>query len=213
MKLFFHYSALGYSNCYILGSEQGSVRNAIIVDPSHMDESILSFIEGNDYQIKAILVSHDHRNHVQGLSTMLRIYDTEVFAVNPVVMGHKTTLIRDGDVLNLGEFQFEVISIPGHSADSVVFKIERLLFTGDALSAGLIGRTASSYGDATELSALRSKLFSLPRDFLVFPGHGPPSSLEAERRFNVGVQIYEEKRRRRSAFIVDLSLSQSHSGQ
>jgi glyoxylase-like metal-dependent hydrolase (beta-lactamase superfamily II) len=173
-----------------------------------MDESILTFIEGNDYQLKGILVSHDHRNHVQGLSTMLRIYDTEVFAVNPVIMGQKTTLIRDGDALNVGEFQFEVISIPGHSADSVVFKIDRMLFTGDALSAGLTGRTASTYGDATELNALRSKLFSLPRDFLVFPGHGPPSSLEAERRFNVGVQLYEEKRRRRSAFTVDLSLSQ-----
>ncbi|MDR3303800.1 MAG: MBL fold metallo-hydrolase [Treponema sp.] len=206
MKLFFHYSALGYSNCYILGSEQPP-REAIIIDPSHMHEDILAFIEENDYQLKAILITHDHKNHVQGLSTMLRIYDTEIFAVNPVVMGQKTTLIQDGYALQVGSFLFDVISIPGHSADSVVFKCGRLLFTGDALSAGLIGRTASTYGDTTELTALRSKLLSLPGDFLVFPGHGPPSSLEAERRYNVGVLFSEEKRRRRSAFTVDLSLS------
>ena len=78
----------------------------------------------------------------------------------------------------------------------MVFKIGRMLFTGDALSAGLIGKTASNYGDATELAALRSKLFSLPYDCTVFPGHGPPSSLESERRFNAGIQLCEEKRRK-----------------
>ncbi|MDR2419277.1 MAG: MBL fold metallo-hydrolase [Treponema sp.] len=193
MKLFFHYSALGYSNSYILGNE---AREAILIDPSHMAKGILNFIEDNNYHLRAILVTHDHRNHVQGLRTLKRIYDTELYAVNHVIMEHKATLIRDSETLHIDSFTFEVISIPGHSPDSVVFKIGRMLFTGDALSAGLIGKTASNYGDATELAALRSKLFSLPYDCIVFPGHGPPSSLEAERRFNAGIQLCEEKRRK-----------------
>lgn len=193
MKLFFHYSALGYSNSYILGNE---AREAILIDPSHMAKGILNFIENNNYHLRAILVTHDHKNHVQGLRTLKRIYDAELYAVNHVIMEHKATLIRDSETLRIDSFAVEVISIPGHSPDSVVFKIGRMLFTGDALSAGLIGKTASNYGDATELAALRSKLFSLPYDCTVFPGHGPPSSLESERRFNAGIQLCEEKRRK-----------------
>jgi glyoxylase-like metal-dependent hydrolase (beta-lactamase superfamily II) len=193
MKLFFHYSALGYSNCYILGNE---AREAVIIDPSHIAQAMLDFIEDNNYHLRAILVTHDHRNHVQGLRTLKRIYDAELYAINHVIMEHKATLIRDGDTLHIDSFAFEVISIPGHSPDSVVFGIERMLFTGDALSAGLIGKTASNYGDATEMAALRSKLFSLPYDCMVLPGHGPPSSLESERRFNAGIQLCEEKRRK-----------------
>jgi glyoxylase-like metal-dependent hydrolase (beta-lactamase superfamily II) len=193
MKLFFHYSALGYSNLYILG---GRAREAVLIDPSHMAKGILNFIEHNGYHLRAILVTHDHKNHVQGLKTLKRIYDAEVYAVNHVIMGHKAMLIRDGETIRIDSFAFDVVSIPGHSPDSVVFKIGRILFTGDVLSAGLIGKTASNYGDATELAAMRSKLFSLPYDCMVFPGHGPPTSLESERRFNAGIQLCEEKRRK-----------------
>ena len=96
------------------------------------------------------------------------------------------------DILYVGPFRFEVISIPGHSLDSAIFKIEQLLFTGDVISAGLVGWTVSAYGSTTQMNALRSKILSLPGDFTILPGHGPPSSLEAERRFNAGIQVYDQ---------------------
>jgi glyoxylase-like metal-dependent hydrolase (beta-lactamase superfamily II) len=130
----------------------------------------------------------------------MRIYNTEIYAVNPEVMEHRTTIVKDGDTINIGPFRTEIISIPGHSADSAIFKIERLLFTGDALSAGLVGSTASSYAALTQVSALRSKLLSLPGNYTVLPGHGPPSSLEAERRFNLGLNSFEQQKNRRPAF-------------
>ena len=209
MKLFFHYCSFGFSNCYVLGAEPHDTlaqdtpsSEAIIIDPGTMNAQVLRSIENNNFQLKAVLITHDHLGHVHGLRTLKRIYNAEIFAVNRAILDHKTTLIKDGDKFDIGPFKIEVISIPGHSADSAVYRIDSLLFTGDALTAGLVGQTASAYGAATQLGKLRSRLLSLPGDYTVLPGHGPPSSLEAERRFNVGINEYDENKKRQPAFPV-----------
>ncbi|MDR1956258.1 MAG: MBL fold metallo-hydrolase [Treponema sp.] len=215
MKLLFHYCPGSFSNCYALGTEsipqgersgqpaQTPLREAVLIDPGYMDQAIVNFIEHNEYRLRGVLITHDHLSHIRGLQTLKRIYDTDIYAVNQLVLDYKTILVRDRDILQIGSFRFEVISVPGHSPDSVVFKIDNLLFTGDALSAGLVGRTASSYGGAIQVTALQSKILALPGDFTVLPGHGPPSSLEAERRFNAGIQLYEETKNRRRVFTVE----------
>jgi glyoxylase-like metal-dependent hydrolase (beta-lactamase superfamily II) len=211
MKLFFHYCSFGFSNCYVLGAEQARPAvstppdaahpsDAIIVDPGCMDKQLLEYIENNNFNLRAVLITHDHIGHVHGLRALKRIYNSEVFAVNRLVLDHKTTLIKDGDKISIGPFSVEVISIPGHSADSAVYRIDTLLFTGDVLTAGLVGQTASAYGAATQMNKLRSRLLSLPGDYTVLPGHGPPSTLEAERRFNVGINLFDETRKRRPMF-------------
>jgi glyoxylase-like metal-dependent hydrolase (beta-lactamase superfamily II) len=215
MKLFFHYCLPGFNNCYILGTDDAdlpngkaprktALREAIIVDPGVMDQEILDFIEQNDYTLRGVLLTHDHRSHVRGLRTLKRIYNAEIYAVNPLILDQHATLIRDGDIFFIGPFRIEVISVPGHSSDSAVFKIGNLLFTGDAISAGLVGTTASSYGAAIQMTALRSKLLSLPGDCTILPGHGPPSSLEAERRFNAGIQHFEQRSKRRPSVTLEI---------
>jgi glyoxylase-like metal-dependent hydrolase (beta-lactamase superfamily II) len=199
MRIFFHYCLPGFTNCYILGSES-IPGEAIIVDPGEMGADVLNTIENNEYSLKGVLITHNHRGHVRGLRTLRRIYDVEIYAVNHIIMDYRTNLVRDGDMLNVGPFRIGVISVPGHSSDSAVYKIDNWLFTGDAMSAGLVGTTASSYGAALQMTAIRSKLLSLRGDFIVFPGHGPPSTLEAERRFNAGILLYEQHRKKRPSF-------------
>jgi len=217
MKLFFQYCSYGFSNCYILGTEkpvnQDSASDsedrvqqnaAIIVDPGSMENITLEAIENNNFDLKAVLITHDHLGHVRGLRTLKRIYNAEVFAVNQGILDYKTNMVKDGDYFNIADLVVEVISIPGHSSDSVVYRIGNLLFTGDVLTAGIVGSTASAYGAATQMNKLRSRLLSLPGDFVVLPGHGPPSTLEAERRFNADIHRYEENRAKRPAYKVDL---------
>jgi glyoxylase-like metal-dependent hydrolase (beta-lactamase superfamily II) len=208
VRLHFHYCPSGFSNCYLLGTdisggETPQKREAVIIDPGIMDSSILSIIEENNYTLMGVLITHDHPHHVRGLRAIMRIYTTEIFAINPVIGEHRTTIVHDGEFLDTGHFKVEVFSIPGHSADSAVYRIDRFLFTGDALSAGLLGSTASSYSAATQISALRRKILSLPGDYTILPGHGPPSSLEAERRFNLDFNTFELQKNRRPAFTVD----------
>ena len=207
MKLFFHYCLYGFSNCYVLGSEEpgeDGVKDALIVDPGCMDEKLLGFIESNDYRLRGILITHDHLNHVHGLRTLKRIYDVPVFAGDPSVCESRANLVRDGESLNLGPFSVGVYFVPGHSSDSIVYRVDRLLFTGDALSAGLIGSTASAYGKTILSHSLKDKILSLQGDLLVLPGHGPPSSLEAERRFNVGLTAAERADIQRAALVREI---------
>jgi len=201
MTIFFQYCSYGFSNCYILGAEDG--KSAIIIDPGSMENITLETIENNNFDLKAVLVTHDHLAHVRGLRTLKRIYNAEVFAVNHSILDHKTTMVKDGDRLELAGFTVDVISIPGHSSDSVVYKIRGMLFTGDVLTAGLVGNTASAYGATTQMNKLRSRLLSLPGDYTVMPGHGPPSTLEAERRFNADIILYDQNRSKRPTFRVD----------
>lgn len=207
MKLFFHYCSSGFSNCYILGTEnaaEGQQNAAIIVDPGSMENSTLETIENNNFDLKAVLITHEHLPHVSGLRTLKRIYNAEIIAVNQSILNHKTAMVKDGDIVIIGGIQIEVISIPGHSSDSVVYRIDNLLFTGDVLTAGLVGSTASAYGAATQMNKLRSRLLSLPGDYTVLPGHGPPSTLEAERRFNRDIFDYDQNRNKRPVYKIDL---------
>jgi len=204
VKLFCHYCPYGFSNCYILGSDNAQANDAVIIDPGVVDIQILDFIENGNYNLKGVLITHDHLGHVRGLRTLLRIYSAKIYAVNSTILEYDTNPVKDGDTIRIGSFRIEVISIPGHSSDSAVFSIENLLFTGDVLTAGLVGQTASAYGAALQANNLRSRILSLPGNYTVLPGHGPPSSLEAERRFNAGIARSDLSFSRRPTFRVDL---------
>jgi glyoxylase-like metal-dependent hydrolase (beta-lactamase superfamily II) len=194
-----HYCTYGFSNCYILGTDvldDAAPRDAIVIDPGSMEEPMLNFIEQHRYHLRGVFITHDHENHDHGLRTLRRIYDVDVYAVNPVVREIKTRLVKDGDKITLGAIKIEVITIPGHSSDSAVFLVGHTLFTGDCLTAGLVGVTSSSYGAAIQMNALRGKVLPLPGNCVVLPGHGPPSTLNSERRFNTGIIGYEKNRQR-----------------
>lgn len=204
MKIFMHYCTYGFSNCYILGTDlydDDSPRDAIIIDPGCMEVPMLNFIEKHSYTIRGVLVTHDHSNHVHGLRTLKRIYDVDVYAVNPMVREIKTRLIKDGDILCLGDIDVEVFIVPGHSSDSAVFRVNHTLFTGDCLTAGLVGTTSSSYGSVIQINALQGKLLSLPGNYVILPGHGPPSSMDAERNFNMGIRNFKQETNKRPQFV------------
>jgi glyoxylase-like metal-dependent hydrolase (beta-lactamase superfamily II) len=86
------------------------------------------------------------------------------------------------------------MSVPGHSPDSLVFVVDGVLFTGDALHAGLIGKTLSSYNAVTLADRIRSKILDQADECIILPGHGPPSTVGTERNFNVGLEEDYAKR-------------------
>jgi glyoxylase-like metal-dependent hydrolase (beta-lactamase superfamily II) len=177
-----------------------SPRDAVVVDPGSMEEPMLKFIEKHEYVLRGVLITHDHLNHVHGLRTLKRIYNADIYALSPVVRELKTCLVKDGDSFSLGAINIEVIAVPGHSSDSAVYKTGHTLFTGDCLSAGLVGTTSNSYGSAIQMNALLGKVLSMPGNCIILPGHGPPSTLDAERRFNWGINNFEQNKTKRPNF-------------
>ena len=100
------------------------------------------------------------------------------------VAGSDTFLLKGDGIVRVAGLSVGYMSIPGHTHDSLVYKIGQIIFTGDTLTAGLIGETSSSYSHNTLLANINSKILSQQTDIILMPGHGPPSSVEAERHFN-----------------------------
>jgi glyoxylase-like metal-dependent hydrolase (beta-lactamase superfamily II) len=192
MKIYHQYSLYGFSNVYLVGNDE--TMEAFVVDPAEMNAALLGHIEKNGYALKAVFVTHNHAHHIRGLKTLLKIYDAQVFAANAQVAGFPSTPLRDGESAKTCGFTVNVMSVPGHSPDSLVFGVDGVLFTGDALHAGLIGKTLSSYNAVTLADRIRSKILDQADEYIILPGHGPPSTVGTERKFNIGLEEDYAKR-------------------
>lgn len=186
MKLYQHYSVYGFANSYLLGNDETG--QALVVDPGEFNAGMLNHIESNGYYVRAVLLTHNHVHHVRGLKTLLRIYEAELFAATSRILDIPCRVVKDGERFAIAGFRAEAFSLPGHSPDSMAYRIDRLLFTGDALHAGMIGKTLSPFNADLLIERLRDRLMGLDDDLVVLPGHGPPSSLGIERRFNLGFE-------------------------
>jgi hydroxyacylglutathione hydrolase len=176
------FSSIGFSNAYLVGPRGGG--DALLVDPGEFDAAMLQAIETNRLRLRWILVTHAHRAHIAGIRGLLRVYDPEIYCNQPSVLEEPARHVQDGDRLTLGEIGVEVIELPGHSIDSLCFLVGGMVFSGDTLSAGGIGRTRDGYAQGLLLAGIRRRLLGLGDDILLFPGHGPPSLIGIERRFN-----------------------------
>lgn len=192
MKIYQHYSIYGFSNSYIVANDESA--SALIIDPAEVTAAIIEQIEHKAYELKAVLVTHNHIHHCRGLKTLMRIYKPLVYASNTKIFDTDCEKVRDQDVFEEAGFSIKAIAVPGHSQDSIVYSIETALFTGDSLHAGLIGKTTSFFNAQALFQRLEAKLFDYPDDTMIFPGHGPPSTLGTEKKFNLGLKAdYAER--------------------
>ncbi|HEY9054939.1 MAG TPA: MBL fold metallo-hydrolase [Rectinemataceae bacterium] len=192
MKVYQHYSIYGFSNGYVLGNDESGL--ALVVDPAEVTPIMIEQLETKGYRLKAVLITHNHLHHVRGLKTLMRIYSPTVYASNARIFDTPCRKVRDGEIFQEAGFAIEAIALPGHSQDSIVYSLESCLFTGDSLHAGVIGKTTSAFNAQALAERIRSKLLPLGDDTLIFPGHGPPTTLGTERRFNLGLQEGFSKR-------------------
>ncbi len=177
MKLFNHFTAVGFSNTYLIGPDMGG--DAILVDPGTLDVQLLQLIEDNDYYVRHVLITHAHPNHFRGIKTILKIYDSTIYSKVSSLEGIPCTPVDEGEI-QLGDFTLEAISVNGHSFDSLVYRCGHFYFTGDVLSAGRTGTTQDKYTKALLMGELESKLFNRDGHGILLPGHGPPTTIKAE---------------------------------
>jgi len=188
MKVYFHLNLGGFSNCYVVVNEAN--REAIIIDPGQVTDELIEQLESESYHLAGVLVTHNHGSHVHGLKTLRKIYSPKILAADWEVAREETTVISGDGKIRLGGMLVHYMAVPGHTADSMVYKIGNMMFTGDVLMAGTIGNTASSFSNFILKTNIEEKILSQTEDTVLFPGHGPPATVGSVRQFNID---FEEK--------------------
>ncbi len=185
MKIYFHMNFNKLSNCYVVVNEAD--KKAIIIDPGKITTNIIDQIEDEGYELCAALITHNHSGHTEGLKTLRKIYDLTVYAADGFIAGAATRVIRGDGTIKAAGLNISYFALPGHSADSIVYKIGNVLFTGDTIENGLIGSTYSNYAKKMLITGIRQKILTQQDDTIIMPGHGPLSTVGAESMFNTEV--------------------------
>jgi hydroxyacylglutathione hydrolase len=180
------------TNCYVVGCEE--TKEAAVIDPG-MDsereaEPILDFIKQNGFRIKCIINTHGHPDHIAGNAIIKKVTGAPILIhENDPERVNADRKLRDGDVLQVGNFKLVVLHTPGHTPDGISLLGDNVVFTGDALFAGSIGRTDFLGGSFQELmNSIKNKLLSLPDSFKVYSGHGPSTTIGDEKKHNPFLQ-------------------------
>lgn len=178
LKLLWFYSPENFANTYVLG-QRGS-RLALVIDPGVFHEPILNALALQRWEIAHILITRQAQAHVRGLKTILKIFPARIHARAREVHGIRCEEIHPNHPLVLDGIKIGVLPFPELSSDSVMFWIDRMLFTGDVLYAGCLNRGLSGSRIEDLLQALKARLISRAEDLIIYPGEGPPTTLKSE---------------------------------
>jgi len=196
-------------NLYILWDE--ATRDAVVVDPGMMRdaerEMVTRFIEGQQLNVKHILLTHLHIDHITsarwladktGADVLGNAQDAQLGQELPDQVAHFHIHVEveplaldgdlvDGDTIPLGDETIQVLHVPGHSPGGLAFYLPEsgLLISGDTIFNGSVGRTDLWGGDMAQLlNSIREKIYTLPDETVIAPGHGPTTTVADEKRFN-----------------------------
>lgn len=188
-------------NAYLVVDE--TTRRGVLIDPGEEAELLLDTVRDERAELEAIWLTHGHMDHVGAIAAIVRatpvpiylhpherpIYDSA--AQHGIVFGLRVEQppppdrsLADGDTLHVGTLKFSVIHVPGHAPGHVAIHGNGVAFVGDCLFAGSVGRTDLPLASGAQLERSLERICALPDETIVYPGHGPATSIGRERRTN-----------------------------
>ena len=191
------------TNCYLVTDEES--REAFLIDPADRADELACLIEKEDVKLKGILITHGHFDHVFAVTELAARYHVPIYCgeqeaellANPILNESAAfrrevsvvadRLLKDGQKLQLGRTEFTVIATPGHTIGSCCYYVEKagLLISGDTLFQESTGRTDFPTGSMSSIvRSIREKLFILPDETKVYPGHGDSTTIAYEKKYN-----------------------------
>ncbi len=183
------------TNCYLAISKE--TKEAILIDPglefASEAKPIFDQITKGKLKVKFIVNTHGHDDHIKGntifqqkLNVPICIHSLDEHYIEAVGTSKlpANVLLEDGSLVQFGNETLNVVHTPGHTPGSICLVGEKLVFTGDTLFAGSIGRTDFPGGSMSDMRVSLKKLVRLPDSLLVYPGHGEISMIREEKRMN-----------------------------
>lgn len=189
-------------NCYVLGCENS--REGVVVDPGDDTDRILDAVSRHGLKVVAVINTHGHFDHTGGNQRIVtetgaglliheldapmlaRAVDTAaMFGLTAENSPPPSRFLTEGEFVAFGEYRLRVLHTPGHTLGGCSLHLEGMVFTGDTLFADSVGRTDFPGGSSVALGkSIREKLLILPDDTIVYPGHGPSTTIGRERKHN-----------------------------
>lgn len=187
------------TNCYIIEDEK--TKKCAVIDPADSCEAILSEIRKHGLSLEMIILTHVHFDHMEALSELYEKSGAVVYAGsddipalshpalnlsssfgNPIVFDGPVSELCEGDIVRLGDTEITVMETPGHTPGSVCLfcKKENVVFSGDTVFQGSIGRTDFPGGSFTAIIRSLKRVLSLDKDCMLFSGHGPETTVAKE---------------------------------
>jgi len=190
------------ANCWIVGSE--SAGEGMVIDPGGNADVIQKAIAESGLDIKIIVLTHGHSDHIAALYETLDMTGAEVaihvedadflegrgtvssqFGISYKTPPPPDRLLREGDIIDVGGWSFSVIHTPGHTPGSICLHTDYKIFTGDTIFRRGIGTTLMPGSSRSQLiNSIKTRLMVLPDDTIIYPGHGRETTIGAERRDN-----------------------------
>lgn len=191
------------TNCYFVINEE--TKQTVIIDPAACPKKILEFIDEEGLKIEAILLTHGHFDHIMGIDGFLGHFKVPVYVheedervINDPVLNQSSIYtsgytfsgaqyLRDRQTLELAGYVFEVIHTPGHTWGGCCYYVasEKVLFSGDTLFQESVGRTDFKTSSMSDMMySVREKLFKLPDETRVYPGHMGETTIGHEKTHN-----------------------------
>lgn len=189
------------TNCYLVQNEE--TKEAVLVDPAAAPSYLVNHIVAEGLEVKAILLTHAHFDHIMGIDGMIEkfgempvyVEEQDVELLHTPQLNESTVytagysypkgdVIHEGQVLHLAGYDFKVIHTPGHTAGGVCYYVEseNVLFSGDTLFYGSVGRTDFATSSMSDLvRSIKEKLFLLPDETIVYPGHMGATTIGNEK--------------------------------
>ena len=188
------------NNNYLIVDENS--KEAALIDCSCFDDEILTALEDLGANLKYVLLTHGHFDHITGLNdtdedvkVLMHSADMEwikelntylpVIGMPSMETPRIDEFIKDGDVINLGELEIKVIHTPGHTQGGVCFYVEGNLFSGDTIFRESVGRCDLPGGDYNQIiDSIEERIFTLPEETIIYPGHGRTTTVGWEKVHN-----------------------------
>lgn len=191
------------TNCYFVYREGSS--KVIFIDPADYGDQIFKAMKDNGFEVEAILLTHGHFDHIWGCSRLRQLTSAPVYAYEgeeEVLLSSDlnvsagagractvkaNTLLKDGEEVTIEGMTFKLIATPGHTQGSCCYYFEEanMLISGDTLFEESVGRTDLPTGSmSTLVRSVKDKLFELPDDTVVYPGHGDSTTIGHEKKYN-----------------------------
>lgn len=182
------------SNCYILINN----KEAVVIDPGFEDNNLYNYLQQKDLIVTSIILTHGHYDHWGGLKKLQQLYPDallygssvdsywyEIGSQNPYNYTPIFNIdLKDKKTINIFDTKAKILTLPGHSAGSIGIYIDNKLFSGDVLFFESMGRTDLYQGNEYEIFKSIKKIYTLPKETIIYSGHGRPTSVEYEKLNN-----------------------------